>query len=914
MTTRYLDRLFNPRSIAILGASERPANLGGMVLRNLMASGFTGQLMVVNRQDYGSVHGVPCVRRLSRLPGVPDLAIICTPPETVPRLVRQLGEMGVRVAIVMTGGMSRRFSRNGRPLMYSVRDAARKARVRILGPNTIGIMNPSAQVNATYAHMGVLEGKIGFVGQSGSIGSVVVDWAFARGVGFSHLLTLGDGVDIAHDDLIDYLAQDAGTRAILLHMEHIPHPARFISAVRAASRSKPVIAVKSGRYPQSEWLPTPVPEGLTSRDPVYEAALKRGGVLRVNGLDEMFDALESLSRMRKVRRDDLMIVANGVGPGVLAVDRLMHLQGELATPSEKTVKALGKLLPRYLSPGNPLDLGFDANPALYAQVLDLLAQDPQIGNVLVMYTPMLTQDSLQIADALIAAQQRHRLNVFTCWLGHSTVLEARDAFYRAGVPSFFSPEKAIKSFMHHVSHQRSQRLLQETPETTPERSTDRDHARGLIEGVRKSQRSQLTHQECARILTDYGVQTVPTRYCEDVDQVLETFDEWGGPVNLTLLHEMSGHPFLEERSGRGRYKSTVRRLNDPLALRQSGHMLMDQYQQHFPGSRFLGFALQRTDSHLGGVGFSVGITRDPVFGPLIVCGAAGARVTVMSDRQVALPPLNMVLARELLERTYMHRLLREYSLHPEADIRSVCQTLVTLSQMVADLPEIRGLEILPLLFNEQGAIACDMAMDLDEPAAMVIQPYPRELEAWVTLPRSGRKVLLRPVRAEDEPAHLELHRQQSAESLRYRFFHYRSHFSHDDIARMVQIDYDREMVFIADPEGEGRETLGTVRVWTDADNQQCEFAVMVRDDQRGEGLGRTLLEKMIAYCRSRGTREMVGTVLPENFPMLHLAERLGFGIHQNPEEGVMDLRLILNGPKPDPQPRESHLDDALPPV
>ncbi|TVP56600.1 MAG: GNAT family N-acetyltransferase [Halomonadaceae bacterium] len=914
MTTRHLDRLFNPRTIALLGASERPANLGGMVLRNLMASGFPGQLYVVNRHEYGTVHGVACVRRLSKLPLVPDLAIICTPPETVPKLVRQLGELGVRVAIVMTGGMSRSYSRNGRPLMYSVRDAARKARVRILGPNTIGIMNPSAQINATYAHMGVLPGKIGFVGQSGSIGSVVVDWAFARGVGFSHLLTLGDGMDIGHDDLIDYLAQDPGTKAILLHMEHIPDPRRFISSVRAASRSKPVIAVKSGRYPESEWLPAPLPEGLTSRDPVYAAALKRAGVLRVNGLDEMFDALESLSRMRKVRRDDLMIVANGVGPGVLAVDRLMHLEGELATLSPKTETALKKLLPTYLTPSNPLDLGFDANPTLYVQVLELLAKDPKVANVLVMYSPMLTEDSQEIAKAVIAANKRHRLNVFTCWLGHSTVLEARDAFYKAGVPSFFSPEKAIKSFMHYVSHQRSQRLLGETPETFPQQDTDREHAINLIRQVRAAGRTHLTHQESARILADYGIQTLMTRYCDDVDDVVETFLTMGGPVNLTLLHEKSCHPFLEERSGRGRYKSTMRRLNDAFAVRQSCELLMHQYQHYFPDSGFLGFALQLTDSHLGGVGFSVGVTRDPVFGPLIVCGAAGARVAVMNDRQVALPPLNMVLARELLGRTYMYRLLREYSREPDADTRALCQTLVTLSQIVADLPEIRGLEILPLLFNNQGAVAVDMAIDLDEPVPMVIQPYPRELEEWISLPKSGRKVLLRPVRAEDEPTHLALHKEQSAESLRYRFFQYRNSFTHDDIARMVQIDYDREMVFIADDNGAGEQTLGTVRVWTDADNQQCEFAVMVRDDQRGEGLGQTLMEKMIDYCRGRGTQEMIGNVLPDNYPMVRLARRLGFTVTQNYEEDVLDLHLTLNGPPPPPRLRESHLDDALPPL
>ncbi|HBI78219.1 MAG TPA: GNAT family N-acetyltransferase, partial [Marinobacter adhaerens] len=327
------------------------------------------------------------------------------------------------------------------------------------------------------------------------------------------------------------------------------------------------------------------------------------------------------------------------------------------------------------------------------------------------------------------------------------------------------------------------------------------------------------------------------------------------------------------------------------------------YKSHFPESGFLGFAVQRSYQHVGGIEFSVGITRDALFGPLVVCGAAGAQINVMTDRQIALPPLNMVLARELLRRTYMYKLLKEHSLKPEEDIRAVSETLVTLSQIVIDIPEIKGLEISPLLFNEQGAVAVNIAINLaDKPGRPIIQPYPRELEEWIVLPKSGRRVIIRPVLAEDEPAHRAFHELQSPESIRYRFFQYRKHFSREDVAQMVQIDYDREMVFIANApreDGEGEETLGTVRTWTDADNLQCEFAVMVHDKMKGEGLGVALMQKMIDYCRARGTVEMVGNVLPDNRPMLQLAEHLGFEIKFNTEEEVMDLRLVLNEPEKD---------------
>ncbi|MCG2580106.1 MAG: bifunctional acetate--CoA ligase family protein/GNAT family N-acetyltransferase [Marinobacter sp.] len=903
MSTRYLESLFNPSSIVVIGASERADNLGGMVLRNLLGGGYPGQLLVINQNDYDNVHGVPCVRKVSKMEFCPDLAIICTPPDTVPKMVRKLGEAGVRTAIVMTGGMSRTHSKTGQPLMYSVRDAARETGIRVLGPNTIGLMVPARSLNATYAHMGAIPGKVAFVGQSGTVASSIIDWAFARGVGFSYFLTLGDGMDIDHDDLIDYLAQDSQTRAILLHIENIPNPRRFMSAVRVASRTKPVIAVKSGRTPESEWFTHQLPAGVTRSDPIYDAMLQRAGVLRVDGLGQMFDALETLTRMRPLRRETLAIMANGVGPGVLAVDRLIDLGGELAQLSEPTIEALAENLPPYWTRKNPIDLNYDASPELYAKAIKILAKDPEVANVLVMYAPSLTEDSLQIADAVIHAAKGSRLNVFTCWLGQSTVMDARDEFYRAGLPSFFNPEKAVMAFMQHVRHQRVQRLLTETPESFTDHFDDRTQTRRVVVGALRSGRMHLSNREAREVVRDYGINTIETIYCDDVEEVLEAFAVERRPVDITLIHQQACYPFLELSTGQRRFKGTIQKLNSEAAIIDSCRVLMEEYQQHFPDSGFLGFAVQRSYQHVGGIEFSVGITRDSVFGPLVVCGAAGAQINVMTDRQIALPPLNMVLARELLRRTYMYKLLKEHSLKPEEDIRAVSETLVTLSQIVIDIPEIRGLEISPLLFNEQGAVAVNIAVDLDDkPGRPIIQPYPRELEEWIMLPKSGRRVIIRPVLAEDEPAHRAFHELQSPESIRYRFFQYRKHFSREDVAQMVQIDYDREMVFIANApreDGEGEETLGTVRVWTDADNLRCEFAVMVHDNMKGEGLGVALMQKMIDYCRSRGTVEMVGNVLPDNRPMLQLAEHLGFEIQYNMEEEVMDLRLVLNEPDKD---------------
>jgi len=903
LSTRYLESLFNPASIAVIGASERADNLGGMVLRNLMGGGYPGRLLVVNQNDYDNVHGVPCVKKVSKMEFSPDLAIICTPPDTVAKTIKRLGEAGVRTAIVMTGGMSRTHSKTGQPLMYSVREAARETGIRVLGPNTIGLMVPARSLNATYAHMGAIPGRVAFVGQSGTIASSVIDWAFARGVGFSYFLTLGDGMDIDHDDLIDYLAQDTQTRAILLHIENIPNARRFMSAVRVASRTKPVIAVKSGRVPESEWFPHDLPDGLKRSDPIYDAMLQRAGVLRVDGLGQMFDALETLTRMRPLRRETLAIMANGVGPGVLAVDRLADLGGELAELSKASIEGLAEPLPSYWTRKNPIDLNYDASPELYGKAIKILAKDPEVANVLVMYAPSLTEDSLRIADAVVQASKGTRLNVFTCWLGQSTVMDAREEFYRAGLPSFFNPEKAVMAFMQHVRHQRVQRLLTETPESFTDHFADRSHTRHVVSRALRAGRYHLSNREARDLVRDYGISTIDTMYCDDMEEVLEVFAVERRPIDITIIHEQACHPFLDLSPTQRRYKGTVQKLNSEAAIMDSCRYLMEEYKSHFPDSGFLGFAVQRSYQHVGGIEFSVGITRDALFGPLVVCGAAGAQINVMTDRQIALPPLNMVLARELLRRTYMYKLLKEHSLKPEEDIRAVSETLVTLSQIVIDIPEIQGLEISPLLFNEQGAVAVNIAINLaDKPGRPIIQPYPRELEEWIVLPKSGRRVIIRPVLAEDEPAHRAFHELQSPESIRYRFFQYRKHFSREDVAQMVQIDYDREMVFIANApreDGEGEETLGTVRTWTDADNLQCEFAVMVHDRMKGEGLGVALMQKMIDYCRARGTMEMVGNVLPDNRPMLQLAEHLGFEIKFNTEEEVMDLRLVLNEPEKD---------------
>ncbi len=898
MSTRHLEALFKPKSIAILGASERSNNLGGMVLRNLMSADYPGKLVVVNEKSYDDIHGIECIRKISHLPFRPDLAIICTPPQTVPLLLRQLAQARVKTAMILTGGLSRTHSRSGRPLMYSVQEVARETGIRVLGPETIGIMVPANNINATYMHMGVLPGKIAYVGQSGTLASAVIDWALSRGIGFSHLTTLGDGIDVDLDDLIDYFAQDRRTRAILLHIENISSPRRFISAVRAVSRGKPVIAVKSGRTPESQWRPVELPPGIVDGDKIYDAVLRRAGVLRVNGSDEMFDALESLTRMKAVKGEPLHIITNGTGPGVLAVDRLASLRGELGSLSPETISELAKHLPSYWTRKNPIDLNYDAGPGLYQEVLEILSRDPHVSNVLVLFAPSLTEDSLQVADSVIDFASRTHLNVFTCWLGHSTVQDARDAFFERGVPTFSTPDKAVKSFMHMVNHRRSQKVLRETPESYTDPQVDRSKARKAVQTIYAAGRRILTNAEVRDLLQAYGVPVQDTYYCETEEQVLETARSLAVPVDVRILHEAASKPFAMENTGRGRYRGRVKGLVEEKSIYESCQFLMHSYREHFPDSGYMGFAVHPSFQSIGGVGFSLGVTRDEVFGPLMFCGASGATINVIADRRLALPPLNMALARDLLSQTYMYQLLINYSYRPEQDITKVCETLVLLSQLTMDIPEIKALEILPLYFDRNGAVAVNATAELGEPVKSAILPYPQELREWIILPRSRRKVELRPVRGEDELSQIEFHSRLSPESIRYRYFHYRKHFSHDELVQMVQIDYDREMAFVATGmmDDGTAEMLGIVRAWTDPDNLFCEFAIIVRDDMKGERLGWVLMRKIIEYCTERGTIEMIGSVLADNRPMLALAQKLGFAIRYDDEEEVMALRLPLNTP------------------
>ncbi|SEI60947.1 acetyltransferase [Allopseudospirillum japonicum] len=912
MSTRFLRYFFEPNSIAVFGASEKQLSMGGQVVRNLLEAEFKGKIWAVNPKDYEQVYGIPSFTDVSALPALPDLAIICLPALSVPALIDELGRFGVKAALILSGGYVGTDTENditetqdsqdtrspSQRFREQVLEAARPYGIRIMGPECLGVMVPGRCLNATYAAQSVKAGKVAYIGQSGMLGNAIIDWAKGRGIGFSHLITLGESVDVMLADVIDYINRASNAQAILLHLEHIPDSRHFMTAVREASRNKLVLAIKSGRTASAQSIEMFTP-GLSTRDPVYDAAFARAGVVRVDNSEELFDALETLTRMKPLRGDRLAIVSNGIGPSLLAVDKLIHHGGCLAQLEDATLERLTQALPLHWRRGNPVDLGGDAPPERFATAVELLSQDPNVDAILVVHAPTRMASSMATATALIANKSKFKRNLLTSWMGLEQAFPARHECNLAGIPTYISPEKAVKAFMHMVNYQRNQALLQETPPSLPFETSQqaRQQARALVQAALTQGRVFLTHQEATQLLEAYGIQVAPSAYPQTPPQAAHMATEIAGPKALKIVHSTNCHPFVYRKHPHKLSAGLQQDLNTPEEVEHAAQRLAAKVEEKFPQSQIFGFCLQPMQRGKHSLLLNVGITRDPVFGPLIVFGIGGFKVNILIDRQVALPPLNLNLAQEMIDRSHAARLVREHSNQPEEDMRRLCQLLVKLSQICSDLPELKGLEINPLLVNRDDFFAVDVQIDLGDSAYQAIMPYPEELRETALL-KDGRQIEIRPIRGEDAPALLRFHSRLSEESIRFRYFHNKADLTKRDLSLLTQINYDRQMAFIAEQvlaDG-SKEILGVVRVWTDPDNIRTEFSVIIRDDLQGLGLGAKLMRKMIAYCTSVGTLEMIGKVMIDNHPMRGLMEYLGFRCKYNMEEQVVDAVMPLNEP------------------
>jgi acetyltransferase len=882
LSVRNLDALLRPKSVAVVGATERGASVGSVVLRNLLRGGFAGPIFPIHPRRH-SVAGVLAYRDVASLPEPADLAVVCTPAPTVPDLVAALGAAGTRAAVVLSAGLG-----SGTQRML---DAARPHGLRVLGPNCLGLGVPGIGLDATFAAAGALPGDLGFVSQSGAVCTVALDWARGSEVGFSHFVSLGDGADVDAADLLDWLGSDADTHAILLYLEAVGRARKFLSAARAAARNKPVIAIKAGRHTEGARAAASHTGALAGADDVCDAALRRAGVLRVDRIDELFDAAETLVRSRPIAGDRVAILSNGGGLGVLAADRVVAAGARLARLAPETAAALDAVLPPTWSRGNPVDIIGDAPGERYVAALRALVADPGIDLLLVIHAPTALAQSVETARAVAAAVRELGAHgrVWASWPGRASVDAARHALREAGVASYDTPEDAIAAFARRLAHRASQALLMETPASLPaEFQADVAAARKVVDAVLAEGRTLASEPEAKSVLAAFGVPVVETRIACDVDEAVAHAERIGFPVALKILA-----PQLSHKSEVG---GVALDLETPDAVAAAARAMQRRLAEHLEDGACR-FTVQPMARRPGAHELIVGAACDPVFGPFVLFGAGGTAVEVIGDRAVALPPLNAALARELVSRTRVARLLDGYRNVPPVDRDALHLVITQIAQLLVDLPEVVELDVNPLLADARGVLALDARMRVAAADAsrratdrLAIRPYPKELEETVAL-RDGSRLLVRPIRPEDEPAHQRMFASLAPEDVRFRFFNQVKALPHSQMARYTQIDYEREMAFVAlEPSGE---TLGVARAIFDPDGVQAEFAIAVRSDRKGRGLGHALLDKLIRHCRARGAARVVGQVLPDNRAMLDLAASLGFRRRFVPGEGVVEVELAL---------------------
>ncbi|MGX9218983.1 bifunctional acetate--CoA ligase family protein/GNAT family N-acetyltransferase [Massilia varians] len=892
MSVRNLEHLFAPKSVALVGASERPGSLGATLLHNLLAGGFKGEVWPVNPK-YGELAGRRCYAGVADLPAAPALAVICTPPATIPAIVRQLGERGTRAAVVLSSGISDGRAARGRSLRQAMLDAAHPYLLRLLGPNSAGLLAPGLGLNASVATSGALPGRIAFVSQSGALMVGVLDWARTRGIGFSHFIALGDAADVDLGDVLDYLASDGATGAILLYLQDLRYARKFMSAARAAARSKPVLVLRAGR--EDDPLPSAASESgaLARRDDVFDAAIRRAGMLRVTTTDQLFSAAETLAYARPLHGERLAIVSNGAGPGVLARDALAYGGGVGAQFSNESQARLDALLAPGWRRGNVVNLQGRAAPELYRETLEILLADPQVDALLLIQSPTATVASRDVADAIAPLVRSASKTLLSCWLGGSAVSEARAIASGARLPAYRTPEDAVAGFLQLVHYRRNQNLLMEVPPSmVGSVAPDRAAARALVREAVAGGRYLLSDPETKAILRTYGMAVVETRQAASVEEAVSAAQRIGYPVAVKILT-----PDVMHKSDVG---GVTLDLDGDEGVRAAATRMRRRLAELFPQAKFEGYSVQAMVRRSNAHELIVGAALDAVFGPVIVFGQGGVTVEVADDHAVGLPPLNLVLARDLVDRTRVARLLAGYRNRPATNMDAVLATLVQVSRMVADIPEIVELDLNPLLADSRGAVVLDARMRLalaDRSGStldrLAIRPYPRELEE--TIDWQGAPLLLRPIRPEDGPAHLAFFDALTPDDVRYRMFVRVRELQPSQLARFTQIDYDREMAFIATrPNAQGvAETLAVGRVVADPDNITAEFAVTVRSDLKGMGLGKLMMQKLIDYCRARGTREIVGEALPQNSRITGLAKRMGFTVKSTGLEGMREMRLVL---------------------
>jgi acetyltransferase len=888
MSQYNLNRIFKPRQVAVVGASEKAGTIGNALMRNLMDGGFSGTVLPVNPK-YQTMHGQACFESVSVLEMGVDLAIIATPIHSVTDIVGECVEKKVGGAVIISAG-GKEVGAQGREIEENIRRIAHGGGLRIVGPNCMGIIRPGANLNASFATEMPLSGNLAFVSQSGAICTAILDLALKECLGFSHFVSIGSMLDVDFGDMIDYLGNDSSAKSILLYIESITNFRKFMSAARSVSRIKPIIVLKSGRSPAGARAAASHTGAMAGEDAVYDAAFKRAGIVRVDTIEELFDCAELMAKQPRPRGPRLAILTNGGGPGVMATDTLARYGQEPAPLDPETLQAFDAFLPDFWSRANPIDILGDASAERFDRALAICFDSKNLDGVLVILAPQALTDPLSVAETLAAAIQERRFPLFACWMGGKRIATAVEVLNGAGIPTYDTPERAVRAFLYMVEYARNHEMLLEVPPKMAGHMVfDQEKARQLIAGA--PAQGFISESDSNEILTAYGLPMIETQIATTEVQAARIARELGYPV-VMKLHSAD----ITHKTDAGGVRLDLRGEAD--ALEAYRHILSSA-RQYKPDARIEGVTLQPYFSNPD-YEILLGAKRDPNFGPVILFGMGGIYTEVLKDRSLGLPPMNRLLARRLMQETKAYSLLKGYRKRPAADMQLLEEMIIRLSQLLIDLPNIAELDMNPVLIKDGKPVAVD-ARILVSPLALpsslhlVIGPYPEEDESHM-VSVDGRRIFIRPVKPEDAPLFTALFKTLSPTTIYYRFFGALKELNPEMLARFTQIDYDREIALVAiDEESETDSMLGVARIIGDADGRTGEFAVLVGDAWQGKGIGSNLLEKCLSIAEKQGFKTVFGIVLKENRNMIALGKKLGFDIRKEPDTGENELVIHFEG-------------------
>jgi acetyltransferase len=887
-----LERMFNPKVVALIGATDREGSVGLALLKNLLKSNGDREIYPVN-PNRESVLGLKCYPSIRDVPEHVDLAVIATPAKTVPKLVEECGEAGVEGVVIVSAGF-RETGEEGRRLEEEIKKIKSKYGLKVLGPNCLGFIRPPIGLNSTFILKDPEPGQIAFISQSGALGSAILDWAVSAHIGFSMFISLGSMIDIDFGDLIDFLGQDPYTRSILIYMESVGDARKFMSAARGFARNKPIIVIKPGKYSTGAKAALSHTGSMAGSFEVYRAAFRRVGVVRVDEIQDLFNCASVLDSRHLPAGPRLAVITNAGGPGVIAADAVAENGGVLAELSQTTMETLNALLPPYWSRGNPIDVLGDADINRFTAALKACLADPNIDGVVVIYTPQGAARPLELAEEIvkIVRESARAKPVLTVWMGGDEVWEARQLFHKNDIPTYETPEEAVKTYIYMYKYKRNLELLYETPADLPiDPAPPKNFLKILIKKILSEGRVVLTPDESDKFLDAYGIPRARGELATNLNEALAIASKIGYPVALKIV----SHDIVHKTDVGG----VVTNVSSESELRTAFLKLVDTVKSKAPDAKIKGVYVQQmikpTNYEL-----ILGSKKDPDFGSVIMFGAGGIATEVFRDFSIGLPPLNQVLARRLMEETKIYNsLLHGMRGKPPADMKKLEEIVVRFSNLIVDFPEIKEADINPLIVTDNSIYAVDFRIVLDpecvdshEPYPhLVIMPYPTKYVRLWRL-RDGREVLLRPIRPEDEPLEYELIKGLSEESSRFRFFQVIREVTHEMLVRFCNIDYDREMAIIAEYNQDGkRRNVGVGRLIIEPERKRGEFAVLVADDFQGKGLGTKLTDMLIEVALEKGLDSIYGIVLPENTKMIGLCKKLGFDIKYGTDEVYVELKL-----------------------